>query len=274
MTTTYIATQTGGSSNGYLVANGEAFTARSGGFGRGNVPQGTYSLGGAEALDRGKKQDRSMSPGGKNWRKYRKFYISGVGPGEIKDARYPKQNRTGVRFHYDGNGPGTMGCIGYDTINAQNALTSAYNAGDRQVRVIHVKDDAAARAMVKDLTGTEAPAKTRGPARDGAGSETGGGGRRRRRRPPRRRRRTGRRTADISETRHGARMAGGERSIVLGKKQLVAAHVRAPHTGGGKVAQGSPTVFVGKSRLAFGRVDDPTTDGSTVATGEDSVMVG
>jgi len=273
MTTYFIATQNDSiSSNGYLVANGDAFTARSGGYKRGNVPEGTYSLGGPEALK--DKQRKSMSTNGKDWKKYRKFYISGVGPGEIKDKRYPKLNRTGVRFHYDGNGPGTEGCIGYDTIDAQTALTDAYKAGDRQVQVIHVKDDAEARAMVKKLTGKDAPVNTRGLAQKRGGGESAPAAAAKKRKKPQRKKKPGQRAANTSKIRHGAKMAEGERTVLLGKKRLKAAHVNARHTAGGKVAKGSPTVFVGKKLFAFGRVDDPTTDGSKVASGEDSVMVG
>jgi hypothetical protein len=267
MTTYYIATESGGASNGYLVANGEAFTARSGGFGRGNVPEGTYSLGGPEALNKGKKQDKSMSPGGKGWKKYRKFYISGVGPGEAVDPRYPGKNRTGMRFHYDGNGPGTEGCIGYDTIEAQNALSQAYAAGDKDVQVIHVKDDAAARAKVKELTGKDAPTTTK-MAKGKGGSELTG------KKKPTRKKRASQRKGDVSRIKKGAKMAEGERTVLLGKKRLKAAHKTARHTGGGRIAQGSRSVWVGKQMLAFGRVEDPTTDGSQVASGEDSVMVG
>ncbi len=271
MTTYYIATQTDSmSSNGYLVANGDAFVARSGGYSRGNVPEGSYSLGDADELPA--KHKKGMSPNDKNWRKYKKFYISGVGPGEIKDPRYPRENRTGVRFHYDGNGPGTAGCIGYDTIEAQNALKSAYDAGDRQVKVIHVRNDAEARAKVRELTGEDAPVNTRGLAQKRGGSELGAAGGTKKK-PPRKRK-AAQRSGRTSKIRHGAKMAEGERTVLLGKKRLTAAHRKARHTGGGRIAMGSRSVFVGKKLLAFGRVTDPTTDGSQVSTGEGSVMVG
>ena len=46
-------------------------------------------------------------------------------------------------------------------------------------------------------------------------------------------------------------MAQGEPTVVLGEKQLMAAHVQARHTGGGRIREGSPTVFGGKQNNSF-----------------------
>ena len=97
MTTYFIAVDNGNRADGYLVANGDSYVARSGGFGRGEIPQGNYKVGGPQRLNPGKKQNRSMARRGDDWRKYRKFAISGVGPtaqgGGIRDPRYPKAPR-------------------------------------------------------------------------------------------------------------------------------------------------------------------------------------
>ena len=275
MTTYFIAVDNGNRADGYMVANGDAYVARSGGFGRGEIPQGNYKVGPGEKLNAGKKQNRSMARKGDDWRKYRKFRISGVGPtaqgGGIRDARYPKAPRTGVMFHYDGNTPGSEGCIAYDDPRAQQSLEKAIASGDRDVSVIYVKSDAEARAMATRLAGGKAPPANgvRGYGKAG-GSELAPAGKKK----PKRKKRSSQRRADVSRIRSGARMAQGERTVVLGQKQLMAAHVQARHTGGGRVREGSPTVFVGKQMMAFGRVTDPTTDGSQLATGEPSVMVG
>jgi hypothetical protein len=267
--TTFIAVQNGNQAQGYLVTNGEAFTARSGSnaYGRGNIPAGDYKVG--EAQDVRYDQRNSMAKG--NQRGFKKFLISGVGPtnaggGLIKDKRYPKKPREGIMFHYDGNNPGTEGCIGYDDVRAQTALQNARAAGDKDVHVVYVKSDAEARAMAKKLTGKDPPPMTRGFGNNGPRKPAA--------KKPKRRKKASQRRGDTSRIRHGARMAQGEPTVVLGQKMLMAAHVDAAHTGGGKVAKGSNSVYVGKRMLAFGRVSDPTTDGSELATGEPSVMVG
>lgn len=281
MTTYFIAVDNGNRADGYMVANGDAYVARSGGFGRGEIPQGNYTVSQGERLNPGKKQNRSMARRGDDWRKYRKFRISGVGPtaqgGGIRDPRYPRAPRTGVMFHYDGNTPGSEGCIAYDDPRAQQSLSQAIENGDTNVSVIYVKSDAEARAMATRLAGGKAPPanSVTGYGRAG-GSELAPADNTRTTRRPRskRRKKSGQRRADVSTIRSGPRMAQGEPTVVLGQKQLMAAHVQARHTGGGRIKEGSPTVFVGKQQLAFGRVTDPTTDGSEVASGEPSVMVG
>ncbi|NUP11825.1 MAG: hypothetical protein HOW73_37735 [Polyangiaceae bacterium] len=72
----------------------------------------------------------------------------------------------------------------------------------------------------------------------------------------------------------GKRIVKGHASVVLGKNQLMIAHVETPHTGGGKIAKGSPDVFVGKRILAVARIGDPTTDKLKVKSGLDSVAIG
>lgn len=270
--TTFIAVQNGDQAQGYLVTNGEAFTARSGSnlYGRGNIPAGDYKVGAGQ--DVRYDQRNSMAKG--NQKGFKKFLISGVGPtdaggGLIKDKRYPKKPREGIMFHYDGKKPGTEGCIGYDDVRAQTALENARAAGDTDVRVIYVKSDAEARAMTKQLTGKDPPPMTRGFGNDGPAPRATPAAKK-----PQRRRRTSQQRGDTSRIQHGARMAEGERTVLLGEKMLMAAHVDAAHTGGGRVARGSNSVYVGRRLLPFGRVSDPTTDGSELATGEPSVMVG
>jgi hypothetical protein len=72
----------------------------------------------------------------------------------------------------------------------------------------------------------------------------------------------------------GKKIVKGERSVVLGKNQLMAAHVGTPHTGGGKIAKGSPTVFIGRLLRQLARIGDPTTDKLKVKSGLDSVHIG
>ena len=216
------------------------------------------------------RQDQRNSMARGDRRGFEKFLISGVGPtaerGGIRDARYPGRPRTGVMFHFDGNGPGSEGCIAYDDPRAQQSLNDAIDGGDREVQVIYVRSDAEARELATRYAGEAPPENTvRGYGRAGASERDPA---------PARPRRTSQLRGDVSTIQGGPRMAQGERTVLLGEQQLMAAHVQARHTGGGRIQEGSPTVFVGRQQLAFGRVTDPTTDGSEVATGEPSVMVG
>lgn len=77
-----------------------------------------------------------------------------------------------------------------------------------------------------------------------------------------------------SSKKGGKKIVKGKKSVVLGKNQLMAAHVDTPHTGGGKIAKGSPTVFVGFPLKAIARIGDPTTDKFNVKSGLDSVFIG
>jgi hypothetical protein len=67
----------------------------------------------------------------------------------------------------------------------------------------------------------------------------------------------------------------GEKSVVLGTDQRVAARVTSPHTGGGQVVDASKTVFVGESQFAMAREGDTTDDGYEVKTDVHSdILVG
>jgi len=278
MTTYFIGTTDGQVASGYLVANGDVYAARSGAhlYGRGHAPAGTYELGDGDPL--ASSESKSMAQEGSDWTTARKFEIAGVGPSYeynakegkdgIKDPRFPDNSRTGIRFHFDGKKPGTEGCVGYDDPAAQTSLTSAYDAGDREVQIIYVKTAAEAREMAKRLSGKEPPVDLRSeelaatkPApveeKPKAAAKPGKG-----------------KKGETSKTKKGARLTQGEPTVRLGQKQLLAAHVDARHSGGGRIAEGSPTVFVGAKRRAFGRVQDPTTDGSKVASGDESILVG
>lgn len=62
---------------------------------------------------------------------------------------------------------------------------------------------------------------------------------------------------------------------MLGDKQLMAARVESPHTGGGKVIEGSSTVFVGRNKRPFARETDATSDGFEVRGDvQDNVFIG
>ncbi len=81
-------------------------------------------------------------------------------------------------------------------------------------------------------------------------------------------------TSKPAKKKGGKKIVQGEHSVVLGKSQLMAAHVETPHTGGGKIKKGSQTVFVGPKMLQFARIGDPTTDGYGVVSGNDTVEIG
>lgn len=171
MTISYIAVDRGLRSDGYLVVNGQAFVARSGGLEgtRGEIPAGTYVLGEAQGLSQANR--RTMSDG-RNPSSFRKFAIEGTaanrqfnqkeGVWGVRDARYPNDPRTYLRFHYDGDVLGSAGCIAYDDQAAQTALERAYENGNREVRVVYVADDATVRRMTQELVGDQAlPENTR-----------------------------------------------------------------------------------------------------------------
>jgi len=81
-------------------------------------------------------------------------------------------------------------------------------------------------------------------------------------------------TSKPSKKKGGKKIILGERSVVMGPSQLMAAHVETPHEGGGKIAKGSQTVFIGPKMLAFARIGDPTTDGYGVVSGNQGIEVG
>lgn len=72
----------------------------------------------------------------------------------------------------------------------------------------------------------------------------------------------------------GKKIVEGNPTVLMGKNQLMMAHVGTPHTGGGKVAKGSPSVFVGRLLRAVARIGDPTTDDLKVVSGLPSVHIG
>ncbi|HTJ83949.1 MAG TPA: glucosaminidase domain-containing protein [Polyangiaceae bacterium] len=73
----------------------------------------------------------------------------------------------------------------------------------------------------------------------------------------------------------GVQIQDGEPTVMLGSKQLMAAHVESPHTGGGKLAEGSSTVFVGRKLRPFSRQGDLTNDGLEVKHDvQDDVLIG
>ncbi len=84
--------------DGRITVNGNTYDFRSGGFGRGSLPEGTYNV--TRHLDR--RNDASMSVGGEGY----SFAVS-----DKYDARVGG-TRSLLRIHPDGRGPGTEGCIG------------------------------------------------------------------------------------------------------------------------------------------------------------------
>jgi len=88
---------------------------------------------------------------------------------------------------------------------------------------------------------------------------------------PHRRSKGGTNAGTGSKGSRGKNIVQGERTVVLGTSQLMAAHVQTPHTGGGKIKEGSTSVFVGSMQLALARKGDPTTDNYKVKTGHDFI---
>ena len=83
---------------GTLTVNGNSYSFRSGGYGRGSLPEGTYNV--QRHLD--SRSDRSMSVGGVGY----SFAVS-----DKFDPRVGA-NRQLLRIHPDGGSAGTEGCIG------------------------------------------------------------------------------------------------------------------------------------------------------------------
>lgn len=83
---------------GDITINGNTYRFRSGGYGRGSAPTGSYTI----TPHRWSRPDRAMNVGGVGY----SFAMS--------DKYDPRVNgtRTLLRIHPDGRGPGTMGCIG------------------------------------------------------------------------------------------------------------------------------------------------------------------
>lgn len=101
-TATFDSTRNRGARNqmkiGRITVNGNTYTYRSGGFGRGNLPAGTYTV--TKHLQN--RSDRSMSVGGVGY----SFAVS-----DKYDPRV-RGTRTLLRIHPDGGSAGTEGCIG------------------------------------------------------------------------------------------------------------------------------------------------------------------
>lgn len=246
-------------SQGYLVTNGNVYPALSGpwtskdmarGTG-GDIPPGQYTYGDSRAAP-GKsfKDPNSKRPG--------VFFPIGTGPnqGAIPDGRPGHARvRTDVGFHFDGGNPGTNGCIGYQQVEAQDAL----QADPNKTLDVHpyLANDAQARAAVEAQVGHKVDwAKVEEGRRPWAGAGA----------PPS--------PGVHSKTRRGHKVKKGVTSVHLGPRRRHTAHHQAELEGGAVVADGSSTVFVGPERKRVARVNDQTTDGSPLADGEDTILVG
>jgi hypothetical protein len=261
----YFATvdpQTNMSTGTLVTSDGQMFSTASGGVGRGYLPEGKYEF--REVLDIRKDQTAMRPQSSTTHKGFKKFQIAGVGPTsagngglDIVDSRYPGKPRTGVMAHYDGpsktavprDGDGSEGCLAYRDLSAQAALQSAIARGDTGIEVVH-RDKAEADRLAREMSERLKKAQ---PERSSSASPAANG--------------------EPSKTTQAATVIDGERSVVLGQKQLVAAQMTSPHSKGGVVTDGSPSVFLGKQQLPFARVEDPTSDGGQVATGEESVRV-
>ncbi len=84
--------------SGTITVNGRSYDFRSGGFGRGSLPKGTYNV--TRHLD--SRNDRSMSVGGVGY----SFAVSDKFDSRVGDTR------SLLRIHPDGGSAGTEGCIG------------------------------------------------------------------------------------------------------------------------------------------------------------------
>jgi uncharacterized Zn-binding protein involved in type VI secretion len=252
----YIAVETGNASQGYLIANGNVYPAASGTSSLLDIPEGSYTYGNAEALSSNQYYSMTDAPNKKEAKKrkgkgFSKFHI-GTGPegtGNIPDKRRPKKPRTGIEFHYDGGGPGTAGCIGYQDNAAKDALTADPN---KTVTVKYVKSMDEVKALVEQKLGhkvdwTKVKA-LRTPPAPAAGSGT------------------------HSKNRKGKKVKKANKKVLSGPKRRQTAHRTALLEGGVQIADASTTVFV--EGLGVARVNDMTTDGSPVADGESSILVG
>jgi hypothetical protein len=83
---------------GKITVNGRTYDYRSGGAGKGSLPNGTYNV--TRHLD--SRSDRTMQVGGVGW----SFALN-----DKFDARVGA-TRTALRIHPDGAGAGTIGCMG------------------------------------------------------------------------------------------------------------------------------------------------------------------
>jgi len=173
MTIRFIAVTNGHRADGYLIAHGDIYVARSGRLlddtapgkkERGEVPPGTYNIG--KAMDLSAENKLTMTDGSKDTSYFRKFAIMPTGSNTevgtkgklkgvkgVRDTRYPGEPRTLLRFHYDGDRPGSEGCIVYDDKRAQESIAAAVKAGDSMLIVTYVKDQNEVRAQVQQHGG-------------------------------------------------------------------------------------------------------------------------
>lgn len=173
----FIAVTNGQRADGWLIANNQIFVARSGRLladtdpskirngrstERGEVPAGVYQIGQRMALSSANRL--TMSDGSQDISRFKKFEIlptasnrqrTSGGEWGVRDARYPDAPRTLLRFHYDGDRPGSEGCIVYDDIRAQHALDAARDNKDTEVRVEYLPNQAQVRARVREITGRD-----------------------------------------------------------------------------------------------------------------------
>jgi hypothetical protein len=244
----FIGVQNGDGATGYLNVNGNIYPATSGGNGGQYVPAGNYYYGKDLPLEG--HQWWTMSDRNRAHEKnYRKIHIGTAkdGGGDIWDA---SQNRwrSGIEFHFDGGGPGTEGCIGYQDLAAKNDLINDTN---KQVSVTYAGSmDEVKAAMEKkvghpiDWSKVKAP---NAPEHPGDGPQ--------------------------SKTKKNKKVKVGDATTLSGPKHRQTAHLASALEGGGEVTMASNTVFVGRDRKGVARVMDDTTDGP-IGNGEPSIEVG
>jgi hypothetical protein len=258
----FIGVLNGNKAEGYLVSNGEVFTARSGSGGLAHLPEGKYNI---ESVEDAGADETSLKDPRNPRHRYRKFRIAGNGPlnggrqrgtsftaldGTTKQRPLINDNgtsRDGILLHYDGGPRGTAGCIGYDSLGAESALQSSANSGDTSLDVFFVKDQKTAKTLADMYAKPPQDFHDRHPKWA---------------------------TGEISDIKNGSKMAEGEPTVVHGAKQHEAVHEDHLHTGGAKVAEGNKTILVGSQQKPMAGVEHATTDNSAVATGEQSILLG
>jgi len=243
-------------SDGYLVTNGQVFTAGSGGYGNGMVPFGQYQMHNPEALT--SNNPDSMVPAG--WRRdqARKVRISGVGDRDagydrqhgylIDDPAHPGNPRWGELLHYNANRR-TEGCIGYDDPAAQGALATSIASGKTSLEVFQVPNRQAAQTLADVYAHPENYQDFHDRHPNWARSAP-------------------------TKTEQGDQVTQGQQDVVLGDQQLRAAPQDTPLVSGDRTDEGSPTVRVGNRQRPFSRQGDRTQRGQRLRTGVPSVQIG
>ncbi len=102
---------------GRVTVNGNTYDFRSGGFGKGNLPRGTYAI----TTHMNSRNDPSMS-------------VGGVGYSFAMSNKYDSRvgaTRTLLRIHPDGGTAGTLGCMGI----VGNAATQRQFRADMQAEI-------------------------------------------------------------------------------------------------------------------------------------------